>query len=553
MRLSIQRWGAVLLTLTFSLNAKEDHSIKILQPSWAFTTLAQMTLDEKIGQLFMVPTWSNRDEAHVCAVEQLISDYHVGNVIFFQGNPERQVALVNRYQKRAKYPLLCGQDCEWGLSMRLANTIKFPKNMTLGAIQDDVLVYELGKEIARQLRLVGVHVNFAPVVDVNTNPYNPIIGIRSFGAFRENVARKGILLAQGLQDGGVVACAKHFPGHGDTIVDSHYDLPVVTHSVERLMQEALFPFLALIRGGVQAVMMAHLAVPQLDEKWPSTLSQQIISGLLREHFEFNGLIFTDAMVMGAMVKNFPCGDAAYHALRAGNDVILYPDDVRAAIARIKKALDDKEISMGDLDMHVLKILSIKEQLGLVQQRFVDPSLLASLRTPEACQLKKKLYQHAVTLVRDEQRGIPLQRADKKTTALLQIGGGDAAPFFEGFTQFYLDPAAASEHVLEIIEQLTPYTTVVINFCSVSAQRDTYGKLPEVAMPVSSVIEALERRKVRLIHVFFTTPYALLRFEKAKTILVAYENDPDAWEAAYNVLFGEGMALGRLPIALSFYN
>jgi beta-glucosidase-like glycosyl hydrolase len=349
--------------------------------NWAEQTLQKLTIEEKVGQLFMVGFVCEPDDdpsknfmmGHYFdqkEIENLIKNFHIGGLIFFQGSAKKQAEITNKFQMLSKYPLLVGQDCEWGLGMRLSDAISFPKNIELGKIPDESLLYKLGKEIGEQCRAIGVHVNFAPVVDINSNPDNPIIGDRSFGSCKKNVARKGKIFASGLQDGGVIACAKHFPGHGDTSVDSHLDLPVILHSVERLEKEELYPFKILIDSGVGAVMTAHLSIPALDPSGlPATVSRLIVTDLLRKKLGFDGLIFTDAMSMKGITAAPPA--AALMALNAGNDILLCPLEVKNSIKYLVKNVKDGKINQNELDAHVLKILQAKEKLGLHKNRLIE--------------------------------------------------------------------------------------------------------------------------------------------------------------------------------------
>lgn len=373
--------------------------------SWWWRTFRRLTLEEKVGQLFMIgvacqahgnPAIDRRwgqlvDQQHI---ETLIRDFHVGGVIFYKGTIEKQASLTNELQKTSKIPLLIGQDGERGLGVRLSDAIGYPKNATLGGVSDESLLYDFGKEIGRQCRAIGVHVNFAPVVDINSNPDNPIIGKRgrAFGADKQDVARKGWLVAKGLQDAGVIACAKHFPGHGDTTVDSHIDLPILTHSLEHLENEELYPFKALITSGVLGIMSAHLAVLALDPSGlPASASRPVLTDLLRKKLGFRGLIFTDAMSMNGMTKVFNPQEAALQAICAGNDILVCPLRIEASIKYVIQAVEDGRLDRRELDLHVTRILKMKQKLGLHANRFVDTENIVELvNLPYAKELQKML-------------------------------------------------------------------------------------------------------------------------------------------------------------------
>ncbi|MEO1451906.1 MAG: glycoside hydrolase family 3 N-terminal domain-containing protein, partial [Bacteroidota bacterium] len=379
--------------------------------AWADSVLQTLSLEEKIGQLFMLATFSNQGEKDYAYVERLVREQHLGGLIFMQGTPKKQVDLINRYQKKARLPLLIAQDAEWGLGMRLKNTPRYPKNMTLGAIAEDSLLYMMGQQMAKDLRVAGVTMNFAPVVDVNNNVGNPVINYRSFGENRFNVARKGIMLSHGLRDGGVIACAKHFPGHGDTDTDSHFDLPVIPHSLTRLDTLELYPFAQMAKAGVPAVMVAHLYVPALDStpNQPTTLSPKVVQGILRDKLNFDGLVVTDALNMHGVTKYNAPGETALKAFMAGNDILLFPRDIPKAARLIKAKIEGGEIASGDLDQRVKRILRAKYGVGLRKQMVLPTdSIKAKLADPMGIALRRRLYEAAITLPKNNGRLIPLR-------------------------------------------------------------------------------------------------------------------------------------------------
>jgi len=322
---------------------------------WVENTFNSLTQDQRIAQLFMIRAHSNKGPDHIAKVTKLVRDYQVGGLCFFQGTPEKQAELTNKYQQLSKVPLMISMDAEWGLGMRLkASTISFPHNLTLGAIQDNNLLYDMGQEVARQCRRLGVHVNFAPVVDINNNKANPVINYRSFGEDRYNVAAKSYMYMKGMQDGQLMACAKHFPGHGDTNVDSHYDLPIINHDMARLDSIEMFPFRLLAQHGMQSMMIAHLHVPAIDATTnrPTTLSPRAVNEILKEEIGFDGLIFTDGLGMKGVTKHYRAGEVEAKALIAGNDILLLPQDVPAALKEIKNYLASGELSAAEVDEKV---------------------------------------------------------------------------------------------------------------------------------------------------------------------------------------------------------
>ncbi len=377
--------------------------ISNLNAGWAEDTLEHMSLKEKIGQLFMIRAFSkNQDFLPCIPIDQsllnLIKNYHIGGLIFFQGDPETQVKLTNYYQRQSPVPLLIGQDCEWGLGMRLKKAISYPKNLFLGKIKNYALIHDLGKEIGRQCKALGIHINFAPVIDVNTNPNNPVIGIRSFSEDKEEVVKNGLAFATGLLDAGIIPSLKHFPGHGDTDKDSHLDLPIINHNLERLFSEELYPFNKMIEQLQNniSIMIAHLSVPKLEPnpKLPTTLSRKVVTGLLKEQLGFNGLIISDALEMKGVLKYFSPEQAAFLALKAGNDILLCPQNIPESIELIKQAIKEEIILEQELDDHVLKILKAKEKLNLHNQKLVpEENIIKRINTEYAYKLKEDLLGH----------------------------------------------------------------------------------------------------------------------------------------------------------------
>ena len=313
-----------------------------LNSQWVSNILDTLTLEEKIGQLIIIPAYSNKDKQHKGEVEMLIKKHNIGGLLFFQGGPVKQVNLTNYYQSKSEIPLLIAQDAEWGLSMRLDSTHSYPFAMTMGAIKDDTLIYQMGNDLAIQCKRIGVHINFGPVSDINSNP---IINARSFGEDKTNVSFKSVQYILGQQDYGILSCSKHFPGHGDTDSDSHKTLPYINHDLERIETVELYPFIEAIKNGVGSIMIAHLEVPALEnkKKIPSSLSKKTVTGLLKEKLGFQGLIVTDALNMSGVTNYFDSDDAALKAFLAGNDILLMPDDVEEVISLIKKTVEKNKI------------------------------------------------------------------------------------------------------------------------------------------------------------------------------------------------------------------
>jgi beta-N-acetylhexosaminidase len=367
---------------------------------------------ERIGQVFMIRAHSDKGEAYERQVARYIEDYQVGGLCFFQGTAARQVALVNQYQSISKTPLLIAMDAEWGPAMRFKEgVVNYPRQWMLGALTDNRILYDFGKEIATQLKSLGVHVNFAPVLDINNNPNNPVINDRSFGEDKNNVLSKGQMYISGMQDAGIMAVGKHFPGHGDTQVDSHHDLPVLPFDTTRLQSLELFPFQMLSLTGMQGIMIAHLHIPALDNTphLPTTLSRNVVTDLLQKKLQFEGLIFTDAMEMQGVMKHFPAGKAEVMALKAGNDVILLPQNLPLAFRSVEKALESGELDAAEFEQKVKKILLHKMRLGVFKhQPLSAEKAQQTLLSAQAKALKTEIIGKAITLVRDRQALLPLR-------------------------------------------------------------------------------------------------------------------------------------------------
>lgn len=524
--------------------------------SWARKMLDSLTLDEKIGQLFMIAAYSNKNETHYSKIQALVEKEKIGGLIFMQGGPGRQISLINRYQKAARVPLLIAQDSEWGLNMRLDSTIRFPKNMTLGAIRDSLIIFELGQEMGQQCRRVGVQVNFAPVVDVNNNPNNPVINDRSFGENRENVATKGIYIYKGMEYAGTIGCAKHFPGHGDTDTDSHLDLPIIPHPRTRLDSLELYPFKQMLGRGAASVMVAHLYIPALDttKNLASTLSPKIVTDLLKKEMGFNGLIFTDALGMKGVTKFWEEGETDLKAFIAGNDVLLFSGNVPKAKKLIKEAIERGEVSEKELNRRVLKILVAKEWTGLHQQRISPQVAPNEMLRPEAAALRKQLYQQAMTLVKNDDNILPLSALERRKIAVVEIGAGEDWTFYDHL-RTYADMAKFSLLAIsekskrdQLLKALKDYDTVILGVDGMSKRsKRNFG----ISGATLSFVKALKATKKDLVVCLFGSPYALKYFgDYADGILVAYEDQPDAKIAAAEAIAGAIPVDGILPVTAS---
>ena len=420
---------AVALVTIATLSSSSTSNFSPLQKQtpaydWVEKTFNSLTAEQKIGQLFMLATYSNKGESHAQEIEKMITQYGIGGLIFMQGGPYREAKYCNRYQAKSKVPLLISMDAEWGLGMRLDSVISYPRQMTLGAIQDNSYIEKMGEQIAKECKRLGIHVNFAPVVDVNVNPKNPVIGTRSFGEDKYNVAKKGIAYMKGLQGQHVLANAKHFPGHGDTDKDSHKALPVINHDINRLREIEFYPFEQLIKDSLASMMIAHLNIPALDSSKNSatTLSKNVVTDLLKKEMGFKGLIFTDALNMRGVADYNDPGEVDLKALLAGNDVLLFPQNIPLAVKKIQGAINDHKISQKEVDRRVKKILYAKYWAGLNEYKPIETKNLAKdLNSPDGYALRFKLYEKAITIAKNDDNLLPIRVLDTNTFASISIG------------------------------------------------------------------------------------------------------------------------------------
>lgn len=542
---------------TPSLTLKPDNIEVLPESPWVDSVLASLTTTEKIGQLFMVSAYSNRREPEYKAFENLVAQHNLGGVLFFQGGPVRQAALTNRYQAAAKVPLLIGLDAEWGLGMRLDSTISYPRQMALGAIKDDDLIVEMGAEIGRQLKRIGVHVNFAPVADINTNPKNPVIGNRSFGDNKGNVAAKASAYMRGLQSQQIVAVAKHFPGHGDTGSDSHHTLPVLKHSKDYLIETELFPFRKLIKDSLLAVMSGHLHVPALDksEAVPASLSKDILDGVLRREMGFKGLVFTDAMNMKGVLKSGKPSEVNLRAILAGNDMVLAPESVVESIEAVKTALQNGTLTEAALDEKVRRILKAKYFAGL--HEFVPIEIAGikkDINSSKAQSLKRELAEAAVAVVKNKNDLLPL--ASKQSIAAISVGDGSGVPFQKMLSRFgevrhfnFLKTTRTHQDFKSVLKGAEGFGTVVMAIHNVTSDRSKDYNIPVDAL---FMLDTLARMGKKTVVCIFGTPYSLEIIPETDAVVVAYQNDEYAQEATAQIVYGALQPEGVLAINAGGY-
>ena len=523
----------------------------VAQKIWVDSLMNSMTIEEKIGQLFMVQAYSNLDIKQEKKITDMIEKYHVGNLIFMQGTPIKQVKLNNKYQKLSKIPLLIGFDGEWGLDMRLKNTYKFPWNMTLGAIRNDNLVEEVGKRIGEHCKRVGIHINFAPVVDVNINPKNPIIGNRSFGESKENVAKKGIAFSNGMQSVGVLANAKHFPGHGDTATDSHHSLPFLDFTEARLDSVELYPYKKIFDAGVASVMTAHLNIPSLeqDPKLPTSLSYNVTTKLLQEKMGFLGLIITDGLNMKGATSYASSAEIDLAAILAGNDLLLIPQDVPGSMKLFKESLKNGVLSKARLDHSVRKILRAKFLVGLNNYKpIVEENLQADLNTPQDEVLHRKLVKNSITILKNMNGDIPVRNLEKRKIAYVSLGDDNGTHFVKMLKNYAKVDVVSDKNLVNLQIKLEKYNLVIIGF---HKSNDHPWKGYKFTDKELVWLQEISRTKNVILDVF-TSPYSLLQlksFTNIEGLLVSYQNSKLAQELSAQAIFGAININGKLPVSI----
>ncbi|PXX28391.1 beta-glucosidase-like glycosyl hydrolase [Arenibacter sp. ARW7G5Y1] len=524
----------------------------LVQRNWVETTYSQMSLDEKLGQLFMVMVTSDQDKASTEKTKKLIKDQHIGGVIFSTGGPVRQALLTNEFQKNAKVPLMIGMDAEWGLAMRLDSTYAFPWNMTLGAIKDNSLVERVGNRIGKHAKRLGVHINFAPDIDININPRNPIIGNRSFGEDRENVAQKGISFMKGMEKAGVLSSGKHFPGHGDTAVDSHKALPVIDFTRERLDSIELYPYRKLIKEGLSSVMVAHLSVPSLEikEGYPSSLSEQIIGDVLQEQLNFKGLVFTDALNMKGVSNFAKEGEVELSAFLAGNDILLMPLDVAKAKSKLMEAYNKGRITENRLATSVKKILMAKYKVGLHNYRPIDiKNLYEDLNSLEDDLLYEEAIENAITVVKNDFSLLAIKKLENKKIAYVKFGDAESDPFLKELNKYATVTQINAKDVATLKQKLSNYNLVIVGLHK--SNESPWKAYKFTKNELSWLGEIARERTSNLILAVFAKPYALLDvpiFESIDAVVVGYQNSKLAQEKTAQVIFGALPAKGILPVS-----
>jgi beta-glucosidase-like glycosyl hydrolase/CubicO group peptidase (beta-lactamase class C family) len=522
---------------------------------WADSVFRQLSPEQKIAQLFMIRAYSYKDSTYKDSLTAVVSNSQPGGICFFKGTPYAQAGFTNRLQTASKVPMLVAIDAEWGLGMRLDSVIAFPRPITLGAMTNDTLIYQMAAEIAADCRRLGIQINFAPVADINCNPLNPVINFRSFGENKYRVAAKSLAYMKGLQDNGVMAVAKHFPGHGDTDSDSHLTLPIIRHSIERMDSVELYPFKVLIKNGVEGIMIAHLFLPCYDTSLnaAATLSRPVVSQLLREKLGFKGFAITDALDMQGVAKYFKAGEIELKALQAGNDILLLPQNVEEAIRYIKAAADSNVVPWAVIDKTCFRILMLKSGLGASKTPVDMHNLHADLNRRSSVLLQKEGYASALTLVKNELGLIPLISLDKRHIAYLGIGDkpgnklSETLGDYADVSSFFLPHEFGNQVRDSILNKLKTFGVIIIGLHNMTGYPTDNFHLSRQALELADTISKISRAVL----VVFGNPYSLGLLPKdfkAESILVAYQDFPVIQLLAAEVLFGGIPARGHLPVS-----
>ena len=515
---------------------------------FADSVLNTLSLEQKIGQLFMViGAGKGLDEDYYTKIDSIITNYEIGGVIFLKSNPHNVRSLINRYNNHSKTPILTSIDAEWGLSMRLDSVQSFPWMMTLGSIEHDSLIYDFGLEVGRQLKELGVHINFAPVVDVNNNPNNPIIDRRSFGSDPDLVGAKGLSYMLGLQDSNILACAKHFPGHGDTETDSHKSLPILYHDRERLDSVELPPFQKLINHGLGAVMIAHMNLPFIDTLGiPSSFSSHIIRNILKSQMQFTGLVISDGLNMHALADYGNPGQIELNAFLAGNDILLCPDNISESITLIKQEISRNPLLINDLNESCRKILMLKKWVGAFDEQLQKE---LELITEKSILLNRNLSKKAITLLKNNNSILPIDSLHLLSIAYLHMGDDMGDVFYNRLNEYipidkyYYDSELGVQN--DILNDLLSYDLVLVGL---HYQNNNFWDKHIMSKRASIFLSRLSIQNNIIINLF-GHPQLLnsLDVKNIEGIILAYQNSDDFQDLTAQLNFGSIGASGKLSV------
>ncbi|HEX7365693.1 MAG TPA: glycoside hydrolase family 3 N-terminal domain-containing protein [Pelobium sp.] len=524
---------------------------------WADSVARKLSRKQKIAQLMVIRVSELQNDSVVFFEKQLQKDirkYNIGALCLFQGAAKQQALVLNKLQKEAKTPLMVCVDGETGLGMRFSDVEAFPNQLTIGATNQPKLAYAVGEAIAKQCLRAGIQVNYAPVVDINNNPANPIINVRSFGENKEKVALFGVQMMKGMQDFGVMACAKHFPGHGDVSVDSHLDLPVILKSKAQLNDLEFYPFKKMIAAGVGSMMVAHLYIPAIDttKNQATSLSYKNVTQLLKEELNFKGITFTDALEMKGVAKFYPQGKAATQSLIAGNDMLCLPGDIKGSIKDVRKAIRKKKLSWDNIDAKVNKVLLAKYNLKLNKFSPIDTNHIAADLNSNIETIKTKIYQQAITLLKQD-TALRLPLTSNKKIAYVGFGISSenklAKLLKDNFSAdcFYFDYQSSGAKADSLMAKLYNNYDIVVSGLH------QYQKRPANNFGISSAALALFNNlatQSKTISLVFGSPYVMDRIMGAKNMLACYEDDALMQQVAFDFLTGLTSAKGILPVSVS---
>lgn len=534
---------------------KPRYQNKTPEDQWVDSVFESLNTDERIAQLIMIRAHSNLGADHIKKIAEDIKDNKVGGLIFFQGGPVRQALLTNYYQSISQTPLMIAIDGEWGLGMRLDSVVGLPRNLMLGAVNDSTLAYDYGKILGQQCRRLGIHMDYAPDMDVNNNPNNPVINDRSFGQDKYQVARMGIQLIKGMQDQGVMACAKHFPGHGDTDVDSHLDLPTIRKSRAQLDSLELYPFRQAIAAGVGGIMIAHLYIPAIDStpNTPSSISYKTVTGLLKQELGYKGIVITDALEMKGIAKFYSNGEESAQSLLAGNDMLMLPSTAEGSVDAIKRAVRRDLITMDEINLRVKKVLHAKYQMGLNKPQVIDITNLTNDLNAPTDSLTKRISEKALTLLKNDNHLIPFNEHTPGKVAVIAVGADVNNVFLQTIkairpdvTSYIFTSRQDVNQVGQVVERLKrDYQAVIIGL-------HNYGRRPANSFGISTAERLLVQQlqqEMPSATVVFGNPYAIQYFCDAPTIVAAYEDDDNTQRAAARLLFGQLLPMGKLSVTV----
>ena len=520
---------------------------KMSEKKWVRKQFAALNMNEKIGQLMVIRVHSNWSQYKIDSISALIQQYNVGGLCFFQGGPVRQAMQTNAFQSVAKTPLFIAIDAEWGLGMRLDSVESFPRQLSMGAFASSDLVYQMGAAIAEQCKRLGIQINYGPVIDINNNPLNPVINDRSFGQSKTKVIQQGVAYMKGMQDNGIMATAKHFPGHGDVNVDSHFDLPVINKSRAALDSLELEPFKALINAGIESIMVAHLSVPAIDDrpKYATSISPNAVNGLLKKELGFKGISVTDAMDMKAIANYFPQGEANVQAILAGNDMLCLPGDLGQSINKIRAAIKEKRLKRSDINARVKKILTAKYKYGLGTPQQIDTTNIIADLNQSVGTINASMAQQSLTFLRATNSPVLNNKTAylafnaKSTNALTSSIASNY-----GVKVFYTSGKDANELAF-INDSLKAYDQVIVGLHGYNRRPANHFELPAATLQFLN-----EKGHEDWMHLIFGNPYAVSDFNTINNILFAFEDTKHSHAAVQKWLEGKLQAGGTLPVTIS---